>query len=141
MTGHPFGRNIVNPAADKPITPNPAFENLTHRDGYWGAKIVMSFTDEDIRAIVAEAQMTDKAAQEYLIKTMIERRDKVGRYWFHRMNPIDKFEFRKSRAEVVLAFHDLAVDGKLERREETKYIYALSHRDKGLHRQMFTDRP
>lgn len=136
-----YESKIFNPGEWYPTYPNPAFEYATYRDAFWGAKMVMAFTDEDIRAIVAEAQMTDKAAQEYLIKTMIERRDKVGRYWFHRMNPIDKFEFRKSRAEVVLAFHDLAVDGKLERGEETKYIYTLSHRDKGLHRQMFADRP
>jgi len=40
----------------KPNYPNPAFQNATHRDLYWGAKIVMSFTDEITDQVVHEAR-------------------------------------------------------------------------------------
>ena len=45
-------------------------------------KIVMSFTDDDIRAIVETAQYTDPLATEYMTKTLIARRDRIGRTYF-----------------------------------------------------------
>jgi hypothetical protein len=73
---------------------------------------------------------------------MIERRDKIGRYWFERMNPLDKFRFEKSPAgEITLAFSDLAVDSKLANANETQYIYTISYNKKGRHRQSVVTAP
>lgn len=125
-----------------PTYPNPAFEYCTFRDAYWGAKIVTSFTDDDIRAIVETAKMSDPRAKEYLTRTLIKRRDKVGRHWFERMNPLDKFRFEKTPAgEVTLAFSDLAIDNKLEKAEGTQYVYTLSYNKKGQHRQSVVQVP
>ncbi|MCH8909089.1 MAG: hypothetical protein IH840_18570, partial [Candidatus Heimdallarchaeota archaeon] len=99
-----YESKIFDPGEWYPTYPNPAFEYATYRDAFWGAKIVMAFSDEDIRAIVEEAKMSDKGSQEYLIKTMIERRDKVGRYWFDRMNSLDKFKFVQNGQNVILRF-------------------------------------
>ncbi len=101
----------------------------------------MSFTDEDIRAIVKMASYSNPKAEEYLIKTLIERRDKVGRYWFERMNPLDKFKFKQSNDVLTLTFNDLAVDGHLASAKDTKYIYTLSYNKKGLHKQEFVHEP
>ncbi len=136
-----YESEIFNPGEWYPTYANPAFEYTTYRDAFWGAKIVMAFTDEQIRVIVETAKMPDPAAQEYLIKTMIERRDKVGRYWFERMNPVDKFRFERQGDRLILAFNDLAIDGNLESAEGTKYICTLSCIDKGLHRQSAVDEP
>jgi hypothetical protein len=137
-----YESKIFDPGRWVPTYPNPAFEHCTLRDAYWGAKIVMSFSDEQIRAIVETAQMSNPEAKEYLIKTLIERRDKIGRYWFSRMNPLDKFRFeRNGQGELTLNFNDLAVDGKLNTRAESKYIYTLSDKNKGLHKQAIVDEP
>ena len=40
-----------------------------------------------------------------------ERRDKIARYWFERIAPLDFFDV----ADGALRFHDLAVDTRLER--------------------------
>ncbi|MEC4680372.1 MAG: hypothetical protein VST67_06690, partial [Nitrospirota bacterium] len=137
-----YESKIFNPAEWYPTYPNPAFEYCTPRDAFWGAKIVMSFSDEDIRAIVAEAKMSDKRAEAYLIRTMIERRDKVGRHWFERMNPLDKFRFEyKEDGLITMIFNDLAVDGNLELVADTRYVYTISHQKKGLRKHGYVDLP
>ncbi|HJR53349.1 MAG TPA: hypothetical protein VJ982_06505 [Gemmatimonadota bacterium] len=68
---------------------NPALINRTARDGYWGAKLVMSFTDAQLDAAVAAGQYSDPAAVSYLLRGLKERRDATGRYWFRRVSPLD----------------------------------------------------
>lgn len=137
-----YESEIFDPGDWYPTYPNPAFEYATYRDAFWGAKIVMSFRDEDIRAIVKMAKYSDPRAEEYLTKTLIERRDKVGRYWFDRMNPLDKFRFKRKENNILtLRFNDLAIDGDLESAEETTYVYTLSYNKRGRHKQEIVDEP
>ncbi len=97
---------------------------MTDRDGFWGAKIVMSFSDEQLAAAVEAGQYSDPAAA-YLLKTIIERRDIVGRYWFNRVNPLDRFSLENSAGGQVLKFEDLAVATGLETAENRRYRYAV----------------
>lgn len=101
--------------------PNPAFQNCTNRDGYWGAKIVMAFGDSDLEAIVKTARLPDKKAEAHLVQLLKERRDKVGNYWFRRANPLDRF-WVNSRG---LHFEDLAITGRLATTSETRYVYRI----------------
>jgi len=121
-----FESESFHPQKYKFIIPNPAFELMTDRDGFWGAKIVMSFTDEQLKTAVAQGQYSDPEAEEYLLRTLIERRDKVGRYWFNRANPLDKFVLRKNiYGYEQLHFVDLAVDKKLEQAKDAQYRYLI----------------
>lgn len=120
-----FESDIFNPKSWVPSYPNPAFEKVTPRDGFWGAKMVMAFSDEQIRAVVEAGQITDGEAEEYLIQTLIERRNKIGRYWFERVNPLDKFQSRLEGGKLILAFSDLGVDGKLFEPHQSDYLYAV----------------
>jgi hypothetical protein len=88
-----------------PEYPNPAFSNRLPDDGFWAAKQVMEFTDEDIRAIVKTGQYSDPRAEQYVIDCLIKRRDKIGRAFFARVLPLERFEVRDGR----LAFADLEV--------------------------------
>jgi len=105
-----FRTETLRPAGWVSAHPMPAFENMTLRDAYWGAKQVMSFRDNDIRAIVQTGELSNSEAEEYLIQTLIERRDKIGRYWFSKINPLDKFEAHKNDNSITLYFSDLGVD-------------------------------
>jgi len=112
------------------IVPNPAFENMTDRDGYWGAKIVMSFTDEQIKAAVASAEYLDPDAADFLRKTIIERRDIVGRYWFSKVNPLDKFKVIVDSSEAsFIGFSDLAIDGGLVQSDVSYYQIVIGNPD------------
>ena len=100
-----------------PTYPNPAFERCTNRDGYWGAKMVMSFGDEEIRAIVATGRLSNPGAAAELGRLLIERRDTIGGFWFERVNPLDHFDFSDNQ----LTFVDLAVRGGLAPAAESRY--------------------
>lgn len=80
------------PAAWKPNYPCPPFENTTPRDAFWAAKIIMRFDEAALRAAVSTAEYSDPAAADYVVQTLAERRDRIGRFWFSRLNPLDEFE-------------------------------------------------
>jgi hypothetical protein len=98
-------------------SPNPAFDNMTKRDGYWAAKIVASFTNEQIEAAVRSGKYSDPNAERMLVQIMEQRRDRVADYWFRRVAPLDRFRFT-SRG---LTFDDLAVQGGLDNAVDVKY--------------------
>jgi hypothetical protein len=136
-----YRADVFRPGEWVPTYPNPAFEKMTRRDAYWGAKIVMSFSDEDLRAIVETARISNPEAEAHLLDVLQKRRDKIGRYWFDRINPLDRFSVEKNEAPSVaggsngasearsaeataralLHFDDLAVTGGLETAEARRY--------------------
>jgi len=119
-----FESEIFDPGRWVPSYPNPAFEKVTLRDGFWGAKMVMSFSDEDIRFIVESGQITNPEAEEYLIQTLKIRRDKIGRYWFSKVNPLDKFKTKINGDNFTLSFSDLGVEGNLFDDTQTAYRWS-----------------
>jgi hypothetical protein len=102
--GH-FEYETFDPEKWKNNYPNPAFDLRTPGDTYWAAKKVMAFSDEAIRAIVATAQYSDPRATDWIVKCLIERRNKIGRAFFNDVLPLDNFAVRAGK----LAFEDLAV--------------------------------
>jgi hypothetical protein len=125
-----FPADVFEPGEWVPTYPNPAFEKMTERDGYWGAKLVMSFRDEDLKAIVETAQISNPDAEAHLLDVLQRRRDKIGRYWFDKVNPLDRFSVvtpspvaeTGSSAPAPpprLQFEDLAVTGDLAREART----------------------
>ena len=116
-----FENKTFRPGQWVPTYPNPAFERCTARDGYWGAKIVMSFSDEEIASVVETGQYSNPDAAAELTRLLIERRDMIGRYWFDKINPLDKFWIDRDG----LRFEDQAVKGNLVSAEETTYQYTL----------------
>lgn len=121
-----FRADVFKPGGWVSVHPLPAFENMTLRDAFWGAKLVMSFSDEDIRTIVETGEFTNSGAEEYVADVLIKRRDKIGRYWFSRINPIDKFAARAVGENIRLAFEDLGVKGNLFRQSKSYYNYKVS---------------
>jgi len=120
-----YEADIFHPKKFKSSVPNPAFENCTNLDGFWGAKIVMSFTDEQLKAVVDIGQYSNPEAAEYILRTLIQRRDKIGRYWFRKVNPLDDFELAENVGNQQLLFNDLAVETGLESAQSTAYKYEI----------------
>jgi hypothetical protein len=128
--------------------PNPAHEKMTRRDAYWGAKIVMSFSDAAIRRIVETGRISNPEAEDYLVQTLIERRDEIGRYWFDRINPLDRFAVRTDAVargasvrpvNALLAFDDLAVTTGLAEGGRRRYTMRFVHDDDPLGPERTTD--
>lgn len=98
-----------HPERWKQNSPIVAFENMTTADAYWAAKIVMSFTDEQIRAAIGMGEFDDSAA-EYLARVLMKRRDLTGRHWFRKAGGLDNFRLEpQSNGTAVLLLDDLAV--------------------------------
>jgi len=76
-----YDSKTFDPEGWRPFLPNPAFDDRTLRDIRWGARIVAGFSDELIRAAVAQGKLSNPRAEEYLVRTMIERRDIIVRKW------------------------------------------------------------
>jgi hypothetical protein len=72
-----YSAEDFNPRRWKQNFPLVAFENMTEADAEWAAEIVASFSDEQIRAAVETGELSDPAAEEYLVKQIAARRDKI----------------------------------------------------------------
>jgi hypothetical protein len=122
-----YESEIFHPGKWNPVYPIPPFENMTDQDGYWGAKIMLAFRDNHLRALVNAGQYGDRNAEEYLLKTMKERRDKIGRYWFGKINPLDYPSLSYTSGSLEITFQDLALNYGLAA-DKAKYQYEVTHR-------------
>lgn len=101
-----FESKIFDPETWVPEYPNPAFLNRLPDDEFWAAKQVMAIRDGEIRAIVASAHYSDPRAADWLVQTLIERRDKIGRAYFKKVLPLDRFRI----AGGELRFDDVSAN-------------------------------
>ncbi len=100
-----FSNDQFDPEDHKAQLPYEAFRVLTNADGFWAAKIIASFTDEDIRTMVKAGRYSRPEDEDYLVQTLAERRDLIAKYWFSKAAPLDAFEVLNGK----LVFKDLAV--------------------------------
>ncbi len=93
----------------------------------------MSFSDDDIRAVVETGEYSNKSDAAYVTKILIERRDKTGRYWFKKINPLANFRFEvATNSKLVISFDDLAARHGFAVAAQTIYRYRLRYRNKNL---------
>jgi hypothetical protein len=104
-----YSTDLFDPGSWRSNYPNPAFQNRTIRDGYWGAKLVASFSEEQIRAAVSVGRLSNPVAEEALVQAIIGRRDLTVQYWFSRVTPLEEPSVSGSSGAPVLTFRDLAV--------------------------------
>lgn len=91
----------------RPRVPNPAYVRSRADDTFWAARKLMAMSDSLIRAAVHTGQLTDEAAEKYLVDSLIERRNKIGRAWLTAVNPVVDAALS---ADGALTFKNAAVD-------------------------------
>jgi hypothetical protein len=99
-----FESKVFDPEKWVPEYPNVAFLNRLPDDELWAAKQVMAFRDDEIKALVGTGQLSDPQAADYLVECLRERRTKIGRIYFAKVLPFDRFRIDGGR----LAWDDLA---------------------------------
>ncbi len=117
-----FDVATFEPAGWKPDLPHSGMANLTARDGYWAAKVLSAFTDEDLRLIVAQGHFQNPDAAEFLVATLAARRDKIVQYWFDRVPPLDFFTLTTEGID----FRDLAAERGRAPAPDSRYRYRLA---------------
>jgi hypothetical protein len=104
-----YSADLFDPGRWTTSYPNPAFAQRSVRDAYWGAKLVASFSPEQIRAAVSAGELNDPAAAEALAQATLARRALTARHWFLRVTPLEEVAIVGSPDEPYLSFRDLAV--------------------------------
>lgn len=98
--------DAFEPEKWKPEYPNAAFDKMQPDDAFWGARIVASFSDAALRAVVEKARYSDPRATDYVTSVLIQRRDKIARTWLTALNPVVDFRLA---ADGTLTFTNAAV--------------------------------
>ena len=101
-----FETEVWEPENFRSLQPHPAFRERNDGDDYWGAKLVASFSDAQIAAAIDAAGYEDPRVKPALLALLITRRDKLVRYYFDHIAPLDYFTLEGT----TLKFRDLAVD-------------------------------
>jgi hypothetical protein len=117
-----FVTDPFEPHKWKPDWPNTMMSNLTDRDGYWAAKILSAFSDEQLRLVVEQGKYQDPRSVDYLVRTLAARRDIIARHYFGRVPPLDYFLV----TDGGIVFSDLAVERGYARAGERRYRYRLA---------------
>jgi hypothetical protein len=79
------------------------FHTADRVDKFWGSKILIQYTREQLRAAVDAGRLTDPKAAEYITDTLVARQRATARFWFERTSALDGFAF----ANGELCFDDL----------------------------------
>ena len=141
-----FTARDFDPAGWRPTYPSVMFDNLTDQDAFWATRIILSFKTSEIRCMVETGEYADPKDTDYIVETLLERRNILAKYWLSKVDALSEFSIEPAQNGVVLAFRDLMVDCKLAD-ADSKYIYEI----KGPHyssakkttpeSRIFLDRP
>lgn len=104
--------------------PNSAFSEMQYDDALWMARILSRFNQEQIEAVVAEAKLENEDAENYLVKTLLGRRDVILGEYFTEYAPLDRFRLvRRKPGDLTqsLCFEDLAISFGVANPKQTLY--------------------
>ncbi len=127
-----------DPGTWKANWPNKAFASVTPRDGYWGAKLVGSFTDEQLQAAVRAGRLPTQEAADTLATMLSVRRDRTVAHWYARVTPIEEVVARRvtgtapESEALEIRFRDLGLEAGVWGPDETVYRYRFQHAHRGL---------
>ena len=125
-----FDNRYFEPGKFKTQLPHFAFKDLTRADAFWAAKILKSFTDDEIREVVSTGEYSDPKVREEIARILIERRDLISRYGFEESNPLDDFKLLAENDSYELTFEDLAVrDGFVKEGTSTYHFEVIATKD------------
>lgn len=86
--------------------PNPAFAEMTERDGAWAARLISRYSRSLLETAVASGNLTNPAHSRYLVDVLLARRDAILRRYLTRLSPL---------AEPETSAHTLCVSDLAER--------------------------
>ncbi|MFB6231180.1 MAG: hypothetical protein ABEL04_08490 [Salinibacter sp.] len=120
--GH-FSADHFDPTKWRPKWPNPAFQRCEAADAFWAAKQVRNFSEAELKAIVATAEYSSPQVGEYILRTLLRRRNAIGRAYLRWGGGLGRFAVQGGQ----LAFQDLRAKYALApdslRRTVTWHVY------------------
>jgi hypothetical protein len=92
-----FSARDFDPQAWRGGYPNPAFSEMTERDGAWAARIIARFSRAHLSATVDTADLTNTEHASYLLDTLIARQQVILRRYLSKLSPLADFELEGTR--------------------------------------------
>lgn len=120
-----FEADFFEPERWSPRYPVPAFAAGRADDWYWGLKLVLAFTEDDIREVVRRAEYTNPAATEWVVQTLVKRREKLARHYLGQVLSLDEFAISENR----LSFRDTAAHYGFPRERSLSYQWSRFDND------------
>jgi hypothetical protein len=102
-----FESVVFEPELWRPRIAEPAFLVRDRFDDFWAAKRMMTLSKEHVRAAVKAGRYSDPIAEYYVYDTLLARREKLARYAFERVTPLDRFEVVEKKWDFAVCFDDL----------------------------------
>jgi hypothetical protein len=115
--------------------PNKAFNNMTSADAYWGAKLVGSFDEAQVRAAVAAGELPDAWAADTLATILMTRRDAIVRHWYALVSPVENPRVTDSDGLVAVVFDDFGLRDGSWTAERSRYEWRFEDPVTGARRE------
>src|SRR5690606_1833352 len=97
--------------------PNPAFERATERDRAWMARIISRFTEEHLRAVVAEGRFSRALTGNELVRILRGRQRRILERYLTRLSPLAFPEVRGGE----LCLRDLMIEAHARTPRRRRY--------------------
>jgi hypothetical protein len=118
-----FEADLFEPEKWKPNYPNLAFLEADDADCYWGAKLVTAFSNETIARLAEAGEYTRPQVTRYVEEVLLRRKDKIGRYWFNRVSPLEDFQLKRLDDGYRLSMRNLARERGYAEKGASRYRY------------------
>ena len=105
--------------------PLAAFSQMKDLDAFWAAKIIASFTPEQIRAVVETAEYTDPKDTEYLTRQMIARQHIIVRHYSKKRTGIGDFAVSSNGVGSAIEFEDYRLRFPVDEFVDRHFRYRL----------------
>ena len=105
----PLDAEHFEPNKWKPHFPFFPFDRKDDYDGFWGAKIVMSFSPAHIKAAIEQGRFQDPDAVDYLLAAVVGRQRKIGRLLVPRGQSSRQIRHRHQRQRPAGVLRRLAL--------------------------------
>lgn len=92
-----FSAKHFDPTVWREFEKYAPFAAMDRADAYWAAKIIMKFDEKTIAALVAQAELSEPGAAEYLVDTLMARRNKTAATFLGSVSPLDEFRFTEDQ--------------------------------------------
>jgi len=120
-----FSSDDFDPATWKQTFPSVMFDNMTDQDAFWATRVILSFTEPELRSMIETGEYSNPRTVDYILRTLLERRQMVARTWLLKVDGLADFSIRPSADGLALTFHDLMLDNSLAYDRFTQYTYEI----------------
>jgi hypothetical protein len=126
-----FESDFFEPQLWRPEHPILPFEKMRNDDALWAARLISRFSDEAIAAIVATGEYEDTAAEQYIVETLVARRDKITNHYVRLLNPLHGFRALRPASAGMLVFENLGEELGLSRVRHYSYEWSAFDNETG----------